>query len=106
MGVLDAALKPLGYSGGTKLPIPDRDLYGFSVGAGLHLVTSNRVDVRVDIAAGIIVIGDYQDYSRSEFVGRTEDSISRAVDAAYGQHLSFKRSSPEHSMSCAFPLGP
>ena len=26
--VLNAALKPLGYSGGTKLPIPDKDLYG------------------------------------------------------------------------------
>jgi hypothetical protein len=105
VAVLDAALKPLGYSAGTKLPIPDKDLYGYSVGAGLHLVPENRVDVRLDVAAGTISIYDYQNYSRSDFVTRTEEAIARGVDTSYRQRLDFKRSA-EHSANCAFPLGP
>jgi len=103
--VLDAALKPLGYSGAAKVPIPDKDLYSYSVGAGLHLVTQNRVDVWSDVVAGTISIYDYQKYSRSDFVARTEEAIRREVATAYGQQLDFKRSA-ERSVSCAFPLGP
>jgi len=105
VNAVGSALKPLGYSDGARLPPQDKELYGFSVGGGLHLVHQNRIDVRLDAAAHSILIYDYQEYSRSDFMNRTEEAIRRELAATYGEQVEFKRGA-DHSGACALPLGP
>ena len=56
VSALDAALEPLGYSSGAKLPIEGKDLYGFS----LHSMNRTRAEVVFDTATHTISIYDYQ----------------------------------------------
>ena len=107
--VLDTALKPLGFSDGTKVHIlggplghyktdPDHDYVDFTIGVPVKTwslsLPANQVMVRVEAASGMIYISDLRrdaTQNESPFVKTVRESIQREVQSTYGVTMEIRK---------------
>ena len=107
--VVDTALKPLGFSDGTKVHVPggplghhktepDHDYVDFTIGVPAKMwslsLPENQVLVRVEAVNAVIYISDLRrdaTQDESSFVKTVRESIQHAVQSTYGVTTDFRK---------------